>query len=272
MHAEAVVLLFSGDSTARASARSALDLMLDSTTGIIAEDPPRIARAALARSLAIAWVVTGELRYREIGIDLVRTLSDSLPTGDFADQEAFLIEHLLLAAGTLGDTAAARRARVALDALLQRTYAHSWGVRHAIAGTTPLGLLQDQVQVAAACLAAYHLSDDQHYLDVARDLAGLVERSYSDSLGGYFDLAAISPGGGAPPPGDRTRHVFDDVLPGPNAQAALVLAHLARVTGNPEYRRRARRTLEAFAGAMKDGAGVRATTFLAAARETLQIR
>jgi len=277
MHAEAVVLLFSGDSTARSSARNALDLMLDSTAGIIAEDPPRLVRAALARSLANAWVVTGEPRYREIGVAMVRTLFDSLPPGDvlagdviFADQEAFLIEHLLLAAGTLGDTASARRARLALDVLLQRTYAQGWGVRHAIGGTAPLGLLQDQVQVAAACLAAYRLSDNQHYLDVALDLVALVERSYSDSAGGYFDLAATSAGGASPPPGDRTTHVFDDVLPGPNAQAALVLANLARVTGDPSYRRRARTTLEAFAGAM-GGAGVRSTTFLAAARETLQI-
>jgi len=52
------------------------------------------------------------------------------------------------------------------------------------------------------------------------------------------------------------------------------LANLARVTGDPTYRRRARTTLEAFAGAMGGGgggAGVRSTTFLAAARETLQI-
>jgi uncharacterized protein YyaL (SSP411 family) len=71
-----------------------------------------------------------------------------------------------------------------------------------------------------------------------------------------------------PTPGDRTKHVFDDVLPGPNAEVALLLTHLARVTGDPTYRRRAQTTLETFAGAMP-GAGVRATTFLAAAQETL---
>ena len=280
MHAEAIALLFSGDSGLRASARNALDLMLDSTTegGVVAEDPPRLVRAALARSLATAWAVTGEQRYREIGLDLVHTMTDSLSPGDvmlrnmiFADQEAFLIDHLLKAAGTFGDTNAVRRARLALDALLQRTYAHGLGIRHAIAGTTPLGLLQDQVQVAAACLAAYHFSENQHYLDVALDLAGIVERGYSDSLGGYYDLAASGGAGMSPLAGDRTKHVFDDVLPGPNAQAALVLANLARVTRDPSYRRRARTTLEAFAGAMGGAAGIRSTTFLAAARETLQI-
>ncbi len=280
MHAEAVALLFSGDSGARASARNVLDLMLDSTTGIVAEDPPRLVRAALAASLANAWIVTGGQRYRETGLDLVRTLIDSLPPGDvrrpshlvFADQEAFVIEHLLHAAGTFGDSAAMQRVRAALDALLQRTYAHRLGVRHAITGTTPLGLLQDQVQVAAACLAAYHFTDDRHYLDVALDLMGIVDRSFSDSLGGYYDLSAEAGGAAiSAPTGDRTRQVFDDVLPGPNAGAALVLTHLARVTGDPSYRQRARVTLEAFAGSMLGGVGLRSTTFLAAARETLQI-
>src|SRR5216110_1038207 len=47
MHAEAVALLFAGDSLERASARDALELMLDTTAGIIQEDPPRLVRAAL---------------------------------------------------------------------------------------------------------------------------------------------------------------------------------------------------------------------------------
>ena len=63
--------------------------------------------------------------------------------------------------------------------------------------------------------------------------------------------------------------MFDDVLPGANAATALLFAQLAQVTGDPSYRRRAQATLEAFAGST-DGAGVRAATFLAAARQTLE--
>jgi uncharacterized protein YyaL (SSP411 family) len=62
--------------------------------------------------------------------------------------------------------------------------------------------------------------------------------------------------------------VFDDVLPGANAAAARFLTHLSTVTEDAVYRRRAQATLEAFAGSVP-GAGLRATTFLAAARETL---
>jgi len=283
MHAAAAGLLLTGDATARAVALRALDLMLDTTAALVAEDPPRLVRAALAGSLVQAWAATGDPRYRDAGRELVRDLANDLPDLSdrgadgtaFADQEAFVIEHVLIAAAALGEGAAEKRARTALEGLLRRTYARNWGVRHAIgdapaAGlTAPLGLLQDQVQVAAACLAAYQVSNESRYLAVAVDLAAVIEGSFADSLGGYYDLAnAPPPPASLPTPGDRTKHVFDDVLPGPNAEVALLLTHLAGVTGDPTYRRRAQATLDTFAGAMPGGA-VRATTFLTAARETL---
>ncbi|HUC39910.1 MAG TPA: glycoside hydrolase family 47 protein, partial [Gemmatimonadales bacterium] len=120
---------------------------------------------------------------------------------------------------------------------------------------------QDQVQVASACLAAHQLTGDQHYLDIAVDLAAILETRYADSMGGYYDTVE-------PVLGDRTKHVLDDELPGANAAAARFLARLSTVTQDAVYRRRAQATLEAFAGAIPD-AGLRATTFLAAARETL---
>src|SRR6185437_5668611 len=173
-----------------------------------------------------------------------------------------------VAAATVGDRAVENRARQGLDVLLQRTYAKGWGVRHAITGmpaagaTTPQGLLQDQVQVAAASLAAHHLSNNPRYLAVALDLAAIVERIYADPVGAYFDVAATpSETPPSPPPpsspaatqallGDRTKHVFDDVLPGANAATALFLARLTQVTSDPAYRRRAQVTLETFAGSL----------------------
>ena len=283
-HAAAVSLLLSEsardhDTTLLTTARRALDLMLDTTSGLVGEDPPRLVRAALAASLANAWVVTGEQRYREAGRAVVRRLASELPSEGsvFADQEAYVIEHVMTAAATLGESAVEGRARRDLDRLLQRTYAHGWGVRHTVGSmpsagvTTPQGLLQDQVQVASACLVANRLSHDQRYLDVALDLAAIVERGYADPLGGYYDVAAptMDPVAASQAAlGDRTKHVFDDVLPGANAATALLLAQLTQLTGDPSYRRRAQATLEAFAGSM-DGTGVRAVTFVVAARQTL---
>ena len=281
MHAEAVTLLLtesarSRDTALLASALRALDLMLD-TTASVGEDPPRLVRAALVAGLATAWTVTGEERYRQAGRTLAHRLATELPPGGsvFVDQQAYVIERLMVAAAALGEPMVERRARTGLDVLLQQTYARGWGVRHAIAGMpaagamTPQGLLQDQVQVAAACLAAHHLGKEPRYLDVALDLTAIVERGYADPQGGYYDVARLpTDAASAPALGDRTKHVFDDVLPGPNAVAALLLAQLTQVTSDPSYRRRAQAALDAFAGAM-DGAGVRASTFLTAARQTL---
>ncbi|HEV8265347.1 MAG TPA: DUF255 domain-containing protein [Gemmatimonadales bacterium] len=282
MHAEAASLLLSeyarGDTAALAVARRALDLMIDSAavaTGPPAgarEDPPRLVRAALLRGLAKGWVVTGEPRYRDAGRSLARSLAREVADpGDrvlFADQEAYVIEAVVLAAATLGDAVAEGRGRVALDGLLQRMYARGWGVRHAVAGATQ-GLLQDQVQVAGACIAAYQVGGDARYLEVARDLAAVLERNYADPLGGYYDAATVDPA--APAFADRTKQVFDDILPGANAWTARVLLRLSEATGDAAYRRRAEAALEAFIGAV-DGAGVRASTFLGAAREVLASR
>ena len=283
MHAEATSLLLTeyareSDTVSLAVARRALDVMLDSaeTGGAGGEDPPRLARAALLGALAKAWVVTGDGRYRDAGRALARALARELPhAGDralFADQESFVIASVVLAAATFGEGAAEQRAREALDALLQRMYAHGWGVRHSATGSAQ-GLLQDQVQVAAACLAAHQVASNPRYLLIARDLAAVLEKGYADPLGGYYDAAVppappAAPDPAAPALADRTKHVFDDMLPGANAAAARVLLRLSEATGDPSYRRRAEAALEAFAGAVA-GAGLRASTYLGAAREVL---
>ena len=282
MHVAAVSLLLTEyarfrDTNALAVARRALDLMLDTANVAAGDDAPQLVRAALIGALAQGWVVTGDARYRDAGRALVRELARQLPdqtalTGDavFADQQAFIVEHAMLAAAALGEPGEEARVRAVLDVLLQRSYARGWGVRHTVSrgqsqpGTTPPGLLQDQVQVAMACLAAHQLTADRRYLEIAIDLAAILEHSYADPLGGYYDAAS----GSAPVLGDRTKHVLDDVLPGANAATASFLARLSVVTEDRAYRRRAQATLESFAGGITH-AGIRATSFLAAAHETL---
>jgi uncharacterized protein YyaL (SSP411 family) len=289
MHAEAVSLLLAvaareRDSLSLAVARHTLDLMMDTAAGNAGEDPPHLVRAAIIGTLAKAWVVTGDERYRDLGRALVRELTRGLTDSPreyalFADQEGYVIQTVMLSAATFGEIAAVRRAGSALDALLQRTYAKGGGVRHAISGTgATQALLQDQVQVASACLVAHQLTDEARYLDVALDLAAILERGYADSIGGYYDTALPSPVGTASastaaatpstlPLADRTKHVLDDVLPGPNAAAARFLLHLTEVTGDATYRRRSQSTLEAFAGSVR-GAGIRASTLLSVAWES----
>jgi len=267
-----------GDSSYLAPARAALDQMVDSADAALAEsardEPPGVVRAALLRDLADAWTATGDPRYWDKAGGLMRRLlADVGQTQDrtvFADRDAYAIGAILEAAAAVGDSTARARARAALDALLKHAYARGRGVRHVAGGGGSMrGLLQDQVQVAGACLAAYG-SGAERYLAVARDLMDVLERDFADSVaGGYFDVAATDRA--APALAERGKPVLDELLPGANAGAARVLLRLAAVTGDARYRRRAAATLEVFAAAVV-GEGMRASTYLAAAEDALAAR
>jgi uncharacterized protein YyaL (SSP411 family) len=260
-----------GDTIALGVARRTLDAMLDSgpVAAAMVDEPPEIVRAARARALSLAWVFTAEPRYHTGSHKELSALLGSLTFGDgralFADRDGYAIAAAIETSDALRDTLAQRRAIAALDTLLRRVYARGAGVRHAGAGALA-GLLQDQVQVAAACVAAYNATGRRRYLDGARDLAAVMDRDFADPSGGYFDVAARD--APAPPLDDRVKPVLDDLLPGANAWAAHMLLGLAAASGDPDYRRRAEATLEAFAGAVQ-GEGLRAASFLLVAGNAL---
>jgi uncharacterized protein YyaL (SSP411 family) len=143
-------------------------------------------------------------------------------------------------------------------------------VRHTVGAGAVHGLLQDQVQVAGACLAAYGYDGAPRYLAIARDLADVLDRDFADSVGGgYFDAVATDPA--APALAERAKPVLDDLLPGANAWAARVLLQLGEATGEARYRRRAAATLEAFADALA-GEGARASSYLLTTQQLLAAR
>lgn len=275
-HAQAVSLLLDeygrdADTVALRLARAALYLVdsLDAI-GAMAESSPDLVRAMLLRNFTAAWAFTADTQFRDAGRGLVRALirrlSSAEPYPRFSDREAYVIGALIDAAPALGDMWAGLAARARLERLLERTYVPGDGVRHA--GTVH-GLLQDQVQVAAACLAAYQAFDELLFLEVARDLAEVLDRYFADPLGGYFDAERADPA--APALADRTKQVLDDVLPGANAWAARVLLRLADFTGDARYRARGEATLAAFVGEVR-GQGVRAASYLVVARDALARR
>lgn len=261
-----------GDTASLRVGRQALDAMLDSGAvggdGTL-DDPPVTIRAGLARDLALAWVLTADTRYQIAARRETRILAHQLlePTDHtvFTDREAYAIGSLLEAASAVGDTGGQADARKALDALLKQVYASGYGVRHTLVGSVD-GLLQDQLQVAVASLNAYEATGTSRYLQVAKDLADVMEKSYGDPLGGFYDATPES----APIPAlaDRTESAFDDLLPAANPWAASFLLRLSDVTGDSRLRRRAQATLEAVAGAVS-GAGPRASGYLMAARQIL---
>jgi uncharacterized protein YyaL (SSP411 family) len=260
------------DTVTLVAARAGLSRLLDTVSHAARgarDDPPALVRAGTLRAAAQGWVVTHEAQYRDAARALIDKLSPALDLGwgepVFADQQAFIVAAVIETAATVGDTAAERRALAALDSLLRRVYAPGWGVRHAVVGSVQ-GLLQDQVQVAAACLAAFVASRESRYRDVAVDIVAVLERDYADPIGGYFDASRPDPA--APALADRTKHVWDEALPGANAWAARLLLGLAVATGEPRFRRRGEAALEAFAGAIW-GAGLRAASYLEVARVAL---
>jgi uncharacterized protein YyaL (SSP411 family) len=256
----------SGDTAALATGEAALARFADTGAAHMPDDPPAVVQAGALRALAQGWALTNDTSYRSAGRAIARGLAAGLSPASrqaiFADQQSFIIGSVLETAATLDDTSSERLALAALDSLLHRTYARGWGVRHAMVGSVQ-GLLQDQVQVASACLAAFDATGDTRYRDVAVDIAMVLERDFADPAGGYFDASRPDPA--APAMADRTKEVWDEVLPGANAWAARVLIMLAGATGELRYRRRGEATLEAFAGGFS-GAGMRAATYLETAR------
>src|SRR5438552_3086990 len=214
--------------------------------------------ATLAEARAVA---------RRLAGDVGRTADRTV----FADRDAYVIGSILDAAVAMGDSGVVVRTHAALDTLLRRVYARGRAVRHVAGSGSPVrALLEDQVQVAWACLAAREATGEARYLEIAEDLVRLLERDFADSgSAGYFDAAATDPT--APALAERTKPVLDDLLPGGNGWAGRVLLRLARLTGDVHYRRRAEVTLEAFAGAI-GGEGLRASSYLAAVQELLRDR
>ncbi|HYL56695.1 MAG TPA: DUF255 domain-containing protein [Gemmatimonadales bacterium] len=239
------------------------------------DDPPEIQRAGWLRDLTAAWAVTADARYRDASRAVARRLASQVAsTVDrtvFADRDAYVIGAVLDAAAAVGDSVTVARARATLDTLLRRVYGRGRPVRHiASAGSPGRALLDDQVQVAWACLAALDATGAPRYLDIAQDLVSVLERDFADSTSaGYFEAAATDPA--APALTERAKPVLDDLLPAGNASAGRVLLRLADATGDVRYRRRAEAVVEALAGAATGG-GLRASSYLAVAQDLLRSR
>jgi uncharacterized protein YyaL (SSP411 family) len=133
-------------------------------------------------------------------------------------------------------------------------------VRHTPGGIE--GLLEDQVQVAAAGLDAFEATGAPAWLDWSR---GIMERVWSDywdkEQGGLFDTH--DPAGRAGLLPLRSKPVQDAPTPSPNGVAGIVLGRLAEVTGEERWRERRDQLIAAFAGGAVE-LGIHGATFLLA--------
>jgi len=137
--------------------------------------------------------------------------------------------------------------------VLERIWTEAWdegrGMGHVIGRAEPRGLLDDNVQAAAAFLDAHEATGDDAWLERAsRVMRHGVRVHWDDAQGGFFDVPPQD-GAGVAYLATRAKPVQDAPTPSANGVAALVLARLSAATDDTQWRRLLDRQLAAFGGA-----------------------
>ena len=180
----------------------------------------------------------------------LRAARDARPT-PFVDRTRYtnwnaMMASAMLRAGTvLVDEEARRHALLTLGRLRDERVAED-AVAHTPGGVT--GLLDDQVQVAAAALDAHEATGELGWLTWAVRLMDRVWTEYWDEEGGgLFDTArGRSSGPGLLP--TTAKPVQDTPTPSPNGVAGIVCARLHELTSEARWRERGLAVARAFAG------------------------
>jgi uncharacterized protein YyaL (SSP411 family) len=178
----------------------------------------------------------------------------------YTNWNAMMASALLQAGAVLADEWPRDHALLTLRRLRQESPEPD-AVAHTPGGLT--GLLDDQVQVAAAALDAYEATGNREWLAWSERLMGRVWQDYWDSdAGGLFDTA---PGRGeqAGLLPTRAKPIQDTPTPAPNGVAAIVAFRLHELTGEPVWRERGTAVLAAFGGNAAE-LGLYAATYLLA--------
>jgi len=170
----------------------------------------------------------------------------------FVDRAAYVNWNSMLAAAFLHAGAVLDRPECNALALkvLERIWKEAWsvgGMCHVLGRAEPRGMLDDNVQAAAAFLDAHEATGNAAWLERATQVMTYCAGAHWDeAAGGYFDVAKDNTG--AAYLATRGKPVQDAPTPSPNGVAALVLARLWTITDKPEWRTQLDRQLGAFAG------------------------
>ena len=169
----------------------------------------------------------------------------------FVDRTAYVNWNAMMASAFLQAGAVLDRSECNALAVkvLERIWSEAWaeerGMSHVLGRTEPRGMLDDNVQAAAAFLDAYEATGESTWFERATQVMKYCEATHADGTGGYFDIATTT---GTAYLATRAKPVQDAPTPSPNGVAALVLARLWALTDKPEWRERLDRHLAAFAG------------------------
>jgi uncharacterized protein len=185
----------------------------------------------------------------------------------YTNWNAMMASAMLRAGAVLGDEWARRHGLATLELIRREsTSEKADGTGADALAHTPQGvsgLLEDQVQGAAAALDAYEVTGDETWLGWAERLMDRVWVDYWDGdAGGLWDTAR---GRGAEPgllPA-RAKPIQDAPTPSPNGVAGMVCARLHEITTSPRWRERGEALVRAFAGRAAE-LGLHAAAYLLA--------
>ena len=188
----------------------------------------------------------------------------------FVDRTAYVNWNAMMAGAFLQAGAVLDRPECNALALrvLERIWSVAWnadtGMTHVLGRSEPSGMLDDNVQAAAAFLDAYEATGENAWLERTIAIMTYCERAHRDPAGGYFDLAETRDNGkGRAYLATRAKPVQDAPTPSANGVAALVLARLWALTDKSEWRERLDRQIAAFAGSVQE-LSLHGSTFLRA--------
>lgn len=109
------------------------------------------------------------------------------------------------------------------------------------------GTLDDHAFYSLACLDLHEATGRVHWLVRSAETARRMIEAFEDTSAGGFYLSAST----AEPLIVRPKESYDGAVPSGNSAAALALARLGKVTGDPVFTAAADRTLAAFAGELE---------------------
>ncbi len=182
----------------------------------------------------------------------LKVARDKRPT-PFVDRAAYVNWNAMMAAAFLQAGAVLDRPECNTLALkvLDRIWREAWdggrGMGHVLARDEPRGMLDDNVQAAAAFLDAYESTGNAAWLERATQVMTYCAAAHWDDIGGgYFDVTKGATG--AAYLTTRGKPVQDAPTPSPNGVAALVLGRLWAITDKSEWHTQLDRQLGAFAG------------------------
>jgi len=173
----------------------------------------------------------------------------------FVDRTAYVNWNAMMAGAFLQAGAVLDRPECNQLALrvLERIWNEAWdaerGMSHVLGRLEPRGMLDDNVQAAAAFLEACEATGEPAWLDRAAAVMTYCGKAHADDTAGYFDIAATN---GTAYLATRAKPVQDAPTPSPNGVAGLVLARLAALTDKPEWLAQRDRHLRAFAGSARE--------------------